>query len=138
MSATPGVEIVVALTGVTAVSTHGPSGAQLQTAPPADNGGDGSSFSPTDLLATSLATCLLTTMALQAGREGLTWGPAAAKVVKMMSGAPRRVETLQLTITMPKGVKPEHRERLEEIARTCPVARSLHPDVKLPMTFEYA
>ncbi len=137
MSGTPGVEIVVALTGVTAVSTHGPSGAKLTTSPPADNGGDGSSFSPTDLLATSLATCLLTTMALQAGREGLSFGPAGAKVVKIMSGAPRRVESLQLAITMPKAVKPEHRARLEEIARTCPVARSLHPDLKMPMTFEY-
>ena len=137
MSATPGVEIVVALTGVVGLSIHGPSGATLKTSPPADNGGDGSSFSPTDLLATSLATCALTTMALQAGREGLSWGPAGAKVLKIMSGAPRRVETLKLDFTMPKGVKPEHRARLEEIARTCPVARSLHPDLKVPMTFEY-
>ena len=137
MSATQGVEIVVELTGLTCVSRHGPSGATLKSAPPADNGGDGSSYSPTDLLATSLATCALTTMALQAGRESLSWGPAAAKVLKIMSGAPRRVETLQLAITMPKGVKPEHRARLEEIARTCPVARSLHPDLNVPVTFEY-
>ncbi len=137
MSATQGVEIVVELSGLTCVSHHGPSGATVKTSPPADNGGDGSSYSPTDLLATSLATCALTTMALQAGRESLSWGAASAKVLKIMSGIPRRVETLQLAITMPKGVKPEHRARLEEIARTCPVARSLHPDLKVPLTFEY-
>ncbi len=135
--AAPGVEISLQISGLTVVHTHGPSGSQIKTVPPKDNGGDGSTFSPTDLLATSLASCALTTMALQASRESLTWGAASAKVVKVMSGLPRRVESLALDITMPRDVKPEHRARLEEIARGCPVARSLHPDVKVPMTFTY-
>ena len=137
MAASPGVEISIQLTGLSAVSTHGPSGSQLSTSPPLDNGGDGKSFSPTDLLATSLGTCALTTMALQAGRENLSWGLASAKVVKVMGGPPRRVESVIIAFTMPRGVLPEHRPRLEEIARGCPVARSLHPDLKMPMTFEY-
>jgi uncharacterized OsmC-like protein len=132
-----GVEVSVHLVGLVGTSTHGPSGSKIKTTPPADNGGDGSSFSPTDLLATALATCALTTMALTAARERLPWGDASAKVVKIMSGAPRRVETLVVSFTMPKGLRLEDRAKFEAIASTCPVSRSLHPDVKVPMTFEY-
>jgi uncharacterized OsmC-like protein len=72
-----------------------------------------------------------------AGREGLTWGNARASVEKRMSAAPRRIAELVLVIEMPREVVPEQRARLEEIARTCPVARSLHPDVQIPMEFRY-
>lgn len=133
-----GVEMSIVSKGLTAVHTHGPSGSQVKTVPPADNGGDGSSFSPTDLLATSLGACALTTMALQAAREGLTWGDARVGVIKIMGGPPRRVETLQLTFALPAMIRPEHRARIEEIARGCPVARSLHPDLKVSMTFHYS
>jgi len=137
MAALSGVEISIHISGLAALSTHGPSGSQIKTSPPLDNGGDGKSFSPTDLLATSLGTCAVTTMALQAGRENLSWGEASVKVLKVMGGPPRRVESVTLAFTMPRGVSPEHRARLEEIARGCPVARSLHPELKVPMTFEY-
>lgn len=133
-----GVEMRVELQGLRGTLVHGPSGATFATVPPKDNGGDGSSFSPTDLLGVSLASCALTTMALLAPKEGLTFGDASATVVKEMVGPPRRVGELSLVFSMPKGVPPAQRARLEEIACGCPVARSLHPDLKVPMRFVWS
>jgi putative redox protein len=133
----PGVPMTADLTGLSCKLAHGPSGATLTTVPPKDNGGDGSSFSPTDLVGAALASCALSTMALAAQREGLSWGDAHANVEKRMTPPPRRIGELVLVIDMPSEVLPEHRARLEEAARACPVARSLHPDVKLPMEFKY-
>ena len=132
-----GVPMTAAIQGLTCKLEHGPSGARIQTVPPVDNGGDGSSFSPTDLVGAALAACALSTMALVAGREGLTWGNARASVEKTMTAAPRRIGELGLVFDMPAEVRPEHRARLEEIARTCPVARSLSAEVKVPMTFRW-
>ena len=133
----PGVPMTVAIQGLSCRLTHGPSGSTLETVPPKDNGGSGMSFSPTDLVGAALASCALSTMALQAQREGLTWGDARAAVEKRMTPPPRRIGELVLVFDMPREVRPEHRARLEEIARTCPVARSLHPDVQVPMEFRY-
>jgi putative redox protein len=132
-----GVPMIAALTGLTCKLTHGPSGTTITTVPPKDNGGDGSSFSPTDLVGAALAACALSTMALVAGREGLSWGNARAEVEKRMTPPPRRIGELVLAIDMPREVRPEHRARLEEAARTCPVVRSLHPDVQVPLVFRY-
>jgi putative redox protein len=132
-----GVPMTAALTGLSCKLAHGPSGATMTTAPPKDNGGDGSSFSPTDLVGAALASCALSTMALVAQREGLSWGDAHANVEKIMTPPPRRIGELVLVVDMPSEVLPEHRARLEEAARSCPVARSLHPDVKLSMEFKY-
>ncbi len=133
----PGVPMTAALSGLTCKLTHGPSGATISTVPPRDNGGDGSSFSPTDLVGAALAACALSTMALVAQREGLSWGDARASVEKIMTPPPRRIGELPLVIDMPREVRPEHRARLEEAARTCPVVRSLHADVKVPIAFRY-
>ena len=133
----PGVPMTADLTGLSCKLAHGPSGATITTVPPKDNGGDGSSFSPTDLVGAALASCALSTMALVAQREGLSWGDAHANVEKRMTPPPRRIGELVLVIDMPREVLPEHRARFEEAARACPVARSLHPDVKLPMEFKY-
>jgi uncharacterized OsmC-like protein len=96
------------------------------------------SFSPTDLVGAALASCALSTMALLAQREGLSWGDARAGVEKRMTPPPRRIGELVLVFDMPRETRPEHRARLEDAARTCPVARSLHPDVKVPMEFRYS
>jgi putative redox protein len=133
----PGVPMTAALSSLTCKLTHGPSGATLSTVPPRDNGGDGSSFSPTDMVGAALAACALSTMALVAQREGLSWGDARASVEKVMTPPPRRIGELPLVIDMPREVRPEHRARLEEAARTCPVVRSLHADVKVPIVFRY-
>jgi uncharacterized OsmC-like protein len=133
----PGVPMTAALSSLTCKLTHGPSGATLSTVPPRDNGGDGSSFSPTDMVGAALAACALSTMALVAQREGLSWGDARASVEKIMTPPPRRIGELPLVIDMPREVRAEHRARLEEAARTCPVVRSLHADVKVPIVFRY-
>ena len=117
--------------------THGPSGSPLTTEAPRDNGGTGGSFSPTDLVGAALASCALTTMALVASREGIPLGEARASVEKRMTPPPRRIGELVLEIHMPAGLTPAHRERMEQAARECPVARSLHPELKLPLRFHY-
>lgn len=132
-----GVPMSAAIEDLTCRLVHGPSGARIETVPPKDNGGTGMAFSPTDLVGAALASCALSTMALVARREGLSWGDARAEVEKRMTPPPRRIGELVLVFTMPREVLPEHRARLEEIARTCPVARSLHPDVKVPFEFRY-
>lgn len=134
----PGVPMSAAISGLACKLTHGPSGATLTTIPPRDNGGDGSSFSPTDMVGAALMACALSTMALVAQREGLSWGDARASVEKIMTPPPRRIGELTLVFDMPREVRPEHRARLEEAALTCPVVRSLHPDVKVPIQFRYA
>ncbi|MGV3624273.1 MAG: OsmC family protein, partial [Archangium sp.] len=123
--------------GLTCQLTHEPSASVIRTVPPKDNGGDGSTFSPTDLLGASLAACALSTMALVAAKEGLTFLGGTARVEKEMVGPPRRVGSLPLVITLPVATPEAQRARLEEIAHGCPVARSLHPEVQLPIRFEY-
>ena len=132
-----GVPMTVRITGLECQLTHEPSSAVIRTIPPKDNGGDGSSFSPTDLVGAALASCALSTMAILAPKEGLTFGAASAVVVKEMVGPSRRIGSLGVVITMPLGTKLDQRARFEEIARGCPVARSLHADVQIPMTFVY-
>lgn len=117
--------------------THSPSGTQIETDAPKDNGGKGAAFSPTDLMGASYASCALTTMAIIAEREGIPFGKSSAKVIKEMSSSPRKVARLPIEITMPLGLKPEHRKRLEEIARNCPVALSLHPEIERSIQFIY-
>lgn len=120
------------------VSVHEPSRAELATDAPKDNQGEGASFSPTDLVATALATCVLTTMAIVANRHGWKLEGATASVVKHMVADPvRRIGKLELTVRMPAGLDAKARETLERTAHTCPVSKSLAPNVELPMTFEW-
>ena len=116
---------------------HGPSGTAIGTEAPRDNGGTGGSFSPTDLVGAALASCAMTTMALAASREGIPWSQTSARIEKRMSSAPRQIAQLSLEIDMPPGLSPEQRAHLEEVGRKCPVARSIHPDVNVPMVFRY-
>lgn len=116
---------------------HGPSGAKQLTAAPLDNQGDGSSFSPSDLVAAALGSCAVTTMAIVAQREGIPFEGASFHIEKHMLSAPRRIERLPIRIRMPAGLTPEQRSRLEAIARSCPVDRSLLPDIERDFTFEY-
>ena len=117
--------------------THGPSGATTVTDAPRDNGGDASGFSPTDLVATGLLDCMMTTMAIVAQREGTAWGKTRGRVQKHMHPAPRRIGTLVVDLWMPPDLAPEKRQRMEEVAHTCPVMRTLHPDVKVETRFHY-
>jgi putative redox protein len=119
-------------------AVHGPSGTNLVTDAPRDNEGSGESFSPTDLVATALATCTLTTMAIVARRENIAFAGATAVVEKVMVAQPRRrIGSLVTVITMPAGLSREHRTKLENAARHCPVHQSLHADVNAPLEFVY-
>ena len=117
---------------------HGPSGMPLTTAAPRDNMGDGSSFSPTDLLAASLGSCMVTTMAIVAQREGIPFGRASFSLEKHMTPQPpRRVDAVPVTIRLPATLTDEQRKKLEEAARTCPVHRSLLPEIRREVQFIY-
>ncbi len=115
---------------------HGPSKTSLLTDAPIDNQGKGASFSPTDLVATALGTCMATTMAIVAQRHGVDLRGARVSVVKeMTSEPPRRIAKLTTEIHLPLPATHELRDKLEHAAHTCPVERSLHPDVAVPVTF---
>ena len=118
--------------------THGPSKAVLATDAPVDNMGRGEAFSPTDLLAASLASCMLTTMGIVAQREQIELGEAKVRVGKeMTSSGPRRVQRLIVKFDLPKGFDDVQRRKLEHAAHACPVSKSLHPDVQVDVTFNW-
>ncbi len=119
-------------------AVHGPSGSKLVTDAPADNMGRGEMFSPTDLVATALGTCIVTTMAIVATRRGIDFSSATFSVEKHMVLEPvRRIGRLPVTIRMSTAISEENRTVLERAAHTCPVHKSLHPDVDAPITFVY-
>ena len=111
--------------------THGLSGGKMVTDLPPDNGGRGRTFSPTDLAAASVASCVLTIMAKIAERDGVDFKGAAFEIEKHMQEGPRRIAKLTGTITLPPGLEPKQREKVLAAIKACPVSRSLHPDIKL-------
>jgi putative redox protein len=117
-------------------ATHGPSGATLLTDAPVDNHGKGESFSPTDLVATALGACMMTIIGIVADRRGLALVGMTAETVKVMSDAPpRRIAALKTRITIPLPADHEHRVALEQAALTCPVHKSLHPEIDASVEF---
>lgn len=117
---------------------HEPSHTRIATDAPKDNQGKGEAFSPTDLVGAALLACAVTTMAVKAPKEGIPFERAKGRVVKhMVTTPPRRIAKLAVEIDMPAGLPREQRARLEEIAKTCPVALSLSKDVELPLSFVY-
>jgi putative redox protein len=134
------VEIAMTYDGsLRCTAAHLPSGQRLVTDAPIDNMGRGESFSPTDLVATALGTCMATTMAIVAQREGLELAGMRVSVVKEMVATPtRRIGQLTTRIFVPTKVTAQQKQKLENAAHACPVHKSLHPDVKLPIEFEWA
>jgi putative redox protein len=121
---------------------HGPSSSRLTTDAPVDNHGRGEAFSPTDLVATALATCMLTTMGIKAKKSGWDIAGIDLHVKKQMSAdAPRRIVRLPCTMTIPKAVSDKldaaARAELEHTAHTCPVRISLHEAIDVPVTFNW-
>lgn len=117
---------------------HGPSGVTITTDAPPDNHGKGESFSPSDLLAASLGSCLMTVMGIFARRKEIDLRGSRVHVTKVMITDPlRRVGRLEVAIDLPATVEPGYRPALEAAAHTCPVERSLHPDIKVDVSFRY-
>ncbi len=133
------VEIQVDYTGgLRCTAKHGPSGALLSSDAPKDNEGRGESFSPTDLLATALVTCMLTVMGIVAKKHGWKLDGAKGRVEKHMVADPlRRVGRLPIRLELPAGVPKEARPVLEKAALTCPVHLSVNPTIDRPVTFVY-
>ncbi len=119
------------------ISTHVGSGDEVTMDAPVDNHGRGEAFSPTDLLCTSLASCMIITMAISARKNGFELEEASAEVIKIMADAPRRVGEIQITIKMTGDYTDEQRSILEAAALNCPVAKSLSSEVKQVVKFEY-
>lgn len=122
--------------GLHCSAKHQPSSAVLATDAPVDNQGKGESFSPTDLMAAALGSCMLTIMGIYAERHGIELKGASASVTKEMAATPfRRISRLASDVYIP--LSPAHPDRaaLEEAALTCPVHRSLHPEIQAPVRF---
>lgn len=119
-------------------ATHGPSGKELFTDAPVDNHGRGESFSPTDLVATALATCMATVIGIKAQQKGLAVTGMTVSVEKHMSDdSPRRIARLPIVITIPLPADHLDRRLLEATALACPVHQSLHPEIDKPVTWNW-
>jgi putative redox protein len=116
---------------------HIPSQAKIITAAPVDNNGDGSSFSPTDLVAGALVSCSLTIMAIVAERNGYDLSNTCASIEKIMQASPRRIAELPIVFNLPKTLTAEARQKLENAAHTCPVHHSLLTEITITMSFIY-
>ena len=118
--------------------THGPSGTVIRTAAPVDNNGDGSSFSPTDLVAAALGACMTTLIAIVGERDGIDLTGLSFRLEKHMESNPRRIGDIPVIIQMPAGLTPDQKKKLENAAMTCPVHHSLSEGMERSVTFVYA
>ncbi len=119
------------------VCEHLQSGNTFITDAPTDNNGKGEAFSPTDTVATALASCMLTVMGIKARDLQVDLSETVAEVTKTMEASPRRISVIKVAFYFP--VNPEERTRklLENTAKTCPVHYSLHPDIKKEISFHW-
>ncbi len=119
--------------------THLGSGNLVITDAPLDNKGRGEAFSPTDLLATALASCMVTIMGILAREHGFNIDGTKAEITKIMAAEPRRISEVHVKVTFPPfEYTHEQRTMLRRAAKTCPVALSLHPDIKQVVEFEFS
>ena len=129
---------VVYTSGLRTRATHVLSGRQIVTDAPPDNKGRGEAFSPTDLLATSLACCMLTIMGIAAAEHGFSVDGTRADVVKVMAAGPRRVGEIQVSLYFPpNNYSVKEKKIIEKAAFTCPVSQSLHPGLKQRIEFVF-
>ena len=125
---------VVYNSGLHTTCTHLRSGSYFETDAPVDNKGKGERFSPTDLMATSLATCMITTMAIKANTMGFDLDNIKIDVLKIMKSDPRRVGGVELTFHIPKSLydlDEKSKAILKHTGNTCPVWLSMHPDIEV-------
>lgn len=118
--------------------THLYSGTEVLTDAPLDNQGLAQAFSPTDLVATALASCMISIMGIKARDMNVNIDGTEADVTKVMASDPRRIAQVKVVIRFPKGnYSDKEKTILENAARTCPVAKSLHTDIVQDVTFEW-
>tara|TARA_B100000767_G_scaffold272541_1_gene300458 strand:- start:1165 stop:1563 length:399 start_codon:yes stop_codon:yes gene_type:complete len=117
-------------------ATHGPSGAKLITDAPVDNMGKGESFSPTDLLATSMLTCIMTIVAIRAESKEIDIAGMTGSVEKSMAANPRRVSKLDVIVNLPSGLEIDDRTWLITEGCNCPVCMSVSESMEVDITFQ--
>jgi putative redox protein len=116
---------------------HLTSGATFITDAPTDNNGKGEAFSPTDTVATGLASCMITMMGIKAGTLDVSLDGTTARVTKTMAANPRRISRIDVEVVVPTNVSEKSQNILENTARTCPVLYSLHPDIEKVIVFHW-
>jgi uncharacterized OsmC-like protein len=116
-------------------ATHGPSGMQLVTDAPVDNKGKGESFSPTDLLATSMLTCVMTIVAIRADSKGIDVSGMNGSVEKSMAANPRRIAKLEVIVDLPSNLSMDDRAWLITEGCNCPVCVSVSESMEVDVTF---
>jgi putative redox protein len=121
------------------IATHLASGSSIVTDAPRDNEGKGEAFSPTDLMSTALASCMITIMGIKAAKEDIPFEKVQAIVHKFMGTNPRRVVKIKVELEI-SGRLPDESQRiiLEEAGLNCPVAKSLHPEIEQEIHFRYS
>lgn len=120
-------------------ATHPRSGSVIETDAPVDNNGKGERFSPTDMVASALGSCMLTIMGIKARDKGWNIDGTQVSIEKIMGTEPRRITGIKVVIEVPQtaGLDDTARKILENAALTCPVAKSLHPDIQQDVTFNW-
>lgn len=119
-------------------STHLASNTEIITDAPVDNNGKGESFSPTDLVATALGTCMITVMGIYAEKNGILMPNVYSRTNKVMSSTPRKISKLKIEIIFGDNQLSEvEKQSLKDVALNCPVAKSLHPDLKQEIEFNF-
>lgn len=121
------------------LATHLQSGSNIETDAPTDNQGKGERFSPTDLIGTALASCMLTTIAIKAKDLEQKLIGAICETEKIMSATPRKIAGINIHFKWPENssFSEDERQRIEMIAWSCPVKESIHPDIKLSVYFNW-
>lgn len=116
---------------------HMQSGTTLMTDAPIDNHGKGEYFSPTDLVATALGSCIMTIMEMAAAPRGIDLRGTRLEIEKVMASEPRRIAEIKMNIYFPSDYSDKDKKILERTADTCPVSKSLHPDLKQTIKYHY-
>ena len=126
--------------GLRTAATHQRSGTVIETDAPLDNQGKGERFSPSDLVATALASCMATIMGIAARTQGISIEGMQLDVEKIMAASPRRIAEIKVDIRFPatETYSDKHRAILEHAALTCPVYLSLHAELKKTVTFHWS
>lgn len=123
--------------GLRTESVHLQSGSVVLSDAPTDNHGQGAAFSPTDMIANSLATCMLTTMAIKANAMGIDLSGSTAEVTKVMQSDPRKIAKIIVALSMTGTLEDRDRTVLERVGHHCPVALSLHPELVQEITYQW-
>ena len=123
--------------GLRTICEHIGSGNTFITDAPLDNNGLGQAFSPTDTVATGLASCMLTVMGIKANSLNVDLTNTTANVTKHMEANPRRISKIEVLFRLPANISEKDRKILEHTAKTCPVQYSLHPDIARDISFNW-